>query len=548
MALPLLPLGAAALAAIGFYKLSQSKGTKTIASRPSTISARPAATMPASLAEQMGNLILAMGFEDGRTLTRTPTVASVQQATSFASMLADLGYAEQAAVLRGYAEEAAKSASVPPANSVLPGLTPDEMDRLNRMITLERDPLKLRQAAAFIRSKSRDAAALQLATTLDRTATEIEKNKLAAKTALAVDEVMKGNEPPVVSAKSVAVPAAILPPVNDGPIPGAGLITRTPYWLMVAEMKTRPTLQRGSKGEAVKMWQYVLGFEDAQRDGVFGAGTQSATKIWQKAHGLTADGVVGRGTWAAASVPPTAAASPVAEIVTQAQTAVNATANAYGVSPQLAAIKALINPPTIRRGSQGPVVVAWQTYLGVPADGNYGSGTEAATKKWQASKGLTADGTVGPKSWAIALDKDPAAATAAALPSDVVIPKTQLELKADAVTRHLLALQAKHGMPGARGREDMTLIKGFQKLAGVKEDGKMGPGTTALLAKLGQMVIPLVMYWPANSGPQAVANYRTALEKIASDKETMGDTTTATAIRIAAANERGQAGIKGQVL
>lgn len=51
---------------------------------------------------------------------------------------------------------------------------------------------------------------------------------------------------------------------------------------------------------------------------------------------------------------------------------------------------------TLRKGSKGLEVVKLQTALGIPADGDYGSGTEAAVKKYQASKGLTADGIAGP--------------------------------------------------------------------------------------------------------------------------------------------------------
>jgi murein DD-endopeptidase MepM/ murein hydrolase activator NlpD len=54
---------------------------------------------------------------------------------------------------------------------------------------------------------------------------------------------------------------------------------------------------------------------------------------------------------------------------------------------------------TIRYGSHGDDVAAWQRILGVDPDGDFGPKTLAATKKWQAAHGLDPDGVVGPKTW-----------------------------------------------------------------------------------------------------------------------------------------------------
>ena len=62
--------------------------------------------------------------------------------------------------------------------------------------------------------------------------------------------------------------------------------------------------------------------------------------------------------------------------------------------------------PTIRYGSQGDAVKAWQKIVGVTADGIYGTGTVSATKAWQRDHGLTADGVVGSATWAAALGGD----------------------------------------------------------------------------------------------------------------------------------------------
>jgi putative chitinase len=55
---------------------------------------------------------------------------------------------------------------------------------------------------------------------------------------------------------------------------------------------------------------------------------------------------------------------------------------------------------TLRRGSKGDAVKQMQQKLGIPADGDFGPGTEAAVRKWQAANGLTADGVVGAKTLA----------------------------------------------------------------------------------------------------------------------------------------------------
>jgi len=57
-----------------------------------------------------------------------------------------------------------------------------------------------------------------------------------------------------------------------------------------------PTIKKGSKGKAVKVWQVIVG---VPADGKFGSITEVATKTWQKNHGLVADGIVGPKSWKA---------------------------------------------------------------------------------------------------------------------------------------------------------------------------------------------------------------------------------------------------------
>ena len=62
---------------------------------------------------------------------------------------------------------------------------------------------------------------------------------------------------------------------------------------------------------------------------------------------------------------------------------------------------------TIKMGSTGPDVVAWQDILGIKADGKFGLGTDQSTRAWQSRNGLKPDGVVGPATWAKALGGSP---------------------------------------------------------------------------------------------------------------------------------------------
>jgi len=65
-----------------------------------------------------------------------------------------------------------------------------------------------------------------------------------------------------------------------------------------------------------------------------------------------------------------------------------------------------IERPTLKRGSKSEVVRSWQIFLNLHgyscgiADGIFGVNTEKAIKQWQKDHNLTADGIIGPKTWA----------------------------------------------------------------------------------------------------------------------------------------------------
>ena len=56
-------------------------------------------------------------------------------------------------------------------------------------------------------------------------------------------------------------------------------------------------------------------------------------------------------------------------------------------------------PPMIAQGDTGPAVADLQRSLGIPADGDFGSITDAQVRAFQAAAKLSADGVVGPQTW-----------------------------------------------------------------------------------------------------------------------------------------------------
>ena len=72
----------------------------------------------------------------------------------------------------------------------------------------------------------------------------------------------------------------------------------------------------------------------------------------------------------------------------------------------------------LKLGSKGNEVKALQEKLGLAADGDFGPGTEAKLKTWQAANGLTADGIAGPTTLGkLGIAESAPAAPAAAIPA-----------------------------------------------------------------------------------------------------------------------------------
>ncbi len=204
------------------------------------------------------------------------------------------------------------------------------------------------------------------------------------------------------------------------------------------DLRTRPQsadLAYGSRGDAVTTLQQQLGARGfgTAVDGRFGPDTLKQLKAFQASAGVPQSGRLDAATRAALNPPPaeTPAPSAAAQTRTPASDATvqdarrramtNPTgltvANGYVPAPSMEAVRA--GTGKLKIGQQGPAVQALQERLNrdgasLTADGKFGARTEAALKAWQAGRGITDTGVVGPTTIA-ALDQNrPATRTSGA--------------------------------------------------------------------------------------------------------------------------------------
>jgi len=118
------------------------------------------------------------------------------------------------------------------------------------------------------------------------------------------------------------------------------------------------------------------GYSPGAVDGDFGPRTEAAVKNFQRAKGLETDGIVGPNTWKALAAAPSTSKPPSGG-----------------------------SGPVLREGAHGEPVRQLQNRLAHfgfnpgAADGDFGPKTESAVKAFQRSRGLEADGIVGPNTW-----------------------------------------------------------------------------------------------------------------------------------------------------
>ena len=254
------------------------------------------------------------------------------------------------------------------------------------------------------------------------------------------------------------------------------------------------TLREGDSGENVYLLQarlFELGYYTGRVDGRYGSETTQAVQAFQRANGLAADGVFGRGTrtklYSDSAV--SAGAAPLAEDE----------APSYDPASMSA----------MRRGERSENVRLMQErlvhygYLS-EADGLFGSATERAVKLFQEANGLTADGVAGQKTIQLLFGNDAvaykdrfgkSAATAApkaektAAPTATPRPNTNVILQwqsEGADVREYQARLSQLGYLSARyvngtfNQPTVEATRAFQRMNGLKVDGAAGPETLAL--------------------------------------------------------------------
>lgn len=462
MALPIIPLAAggalllllskkADAASKSPYEQAPPDGSKPATKEP----APPSKTwkeMPPALQEQVAAALGALGVSPSTgEVTGTPTVESIKVATQTAALCQAQGFYEVAAELNRLAAIAAKKVPTPVEAEGMkaaapPGLSPEQVEAITRTLTLDRDPKSIQALITFLEklpaSPQRDnfiqmaqALLLQLAAAQSTTETlqqidQVIKSPGWPQVQQAVQPlppaVVPVMTPTAATTATLTGPAVVMPSPSATPAPAP----QAPSAAQIQKVLGSRILQTGMQGSDVLGWQQWLqrdGFPSLAADGKFGPATMAATKAWQAAHGVRPDGLVGpatKGKVGTAAVKALPATVPVA------------------TAPAAAAPAPSSGVRVLTRGMTGADVKAWQQQLvrdglKVATDGVFGSGTEAATKAWQAQRGVGADGKVGPATRAkigtpARSSSAPAASAAAPAPSPAAtaatIPSGKLSL------------------------------------------------------------------------------------------------------------------------
>ena len=306
-----------------------------------------------------------------------------------------------------------------------------------------------------------------------------------------VRDVLATDEPVQTPGVLVQLPGGDATPFVSGftatPGPNGGVMVQLPTGTPVPQTNTpRPTatptatptvLRFGTNGKAVRELQTQLkklGYYSGLVDGDFGASTKSAVTQFQRANGLTADGVAGAktlellyGTSTSATARPTATPRPKAT-----------------ATPKLA------TNVLLKRNSRGSEVSRMQTrlislgYLDGKASGTFDAITEQAVIAYQKRSGLTSDGAAGFTTLnAMYSARAIKAATSSGIIGVALRKGASNDVSAvKTLQRKLKSLAYYTGtVDGDFDAATETAVKNFQKQNGLTADGNAGGNTLVKL-------------------------------------------------------------------
>ncbi len=130
----------------------------------------------------------------------------------------------------------------------------------------------------------------------------------------------------------------------------------------------------------------------------------------------------------------------------------------------------------LKRGLAGEPVKILQAKLGVPADGEFGPGTETALKAYQQKHGLKVDGIAGPDTFAqMGL-------------YELILLKPGTSGEAVKKLQQSLGIAA----DGQFGAGTQKALREFQAKYGLEADGLAGPATLAKMTSFKEMTAEIV--------------------------------------------------------
>ncbi|MGB7316111.1 MAG: peptidoglycan-binding protein, partial [Nodosilinea sp.] len=218
-------------------------------------------------------------------------------------------------------------------------------------------------------------------------------------------------------------------------------------------------------GPDVQQVQAALGRWGQQitADGVFGPATKQAIEQFQRSQGLIADGIVGPQTWA----------------FLQRQPAQQLP------SPAPGPLLRLTNPFTTGDPVRTLQQALARTGIAIAADGVFGPASDRAVRQFQASRGLVADGIVGPQTWAFLQNQSAPTPPAPTTPAVIRVLRLANPLTRGDDVRSVQQALTRAGFSlvadGVFGPASDRAVRQFQASRGLTADGIVGSQTRRAL-------------------------------------------------------------------